>query len=58
MRSWDETCMLSHLPIQVGDNIKVIILIKKHNTPCAENINFDDGYAIKPDEVNDIVSVW
>lgn len=50
--------MLSHLPIQVGDNIKVIILIKKHNTPCAENINFDDGYAIKPDEVNDIVSVW
>lgn len=44
MGSWDETCMLSHLPIQVGDNIKVIILIKKHNTPCAENINFDDGY--------------
>lgn len=44
MGSWNETCMLSHRPIQFGDDIKVIILIKKHNTPCTENINFDDGY--------------
>ena len=44
MGSWNETCMLSHLPILFGDNIKVIILIKKHNTPCAENVYFNDGY--------------
>lgn len=44
MGSWNETCMLSHLPIQFGDDIKVIILIKKHNEPCAENVCFDDGY--------------
>ena len=36
--------MLSHLPIQFGDDIKVIILIKKHNEPCSENVCFDDGY--------------
>ena len=44
MGSWNETCMLSHPPILFGDNIKVIILIKKHNTPCAENVYFNDGY--------------
>lgn len=44
MGSWNETCMFSHLPILFGDNIKVIILIKKHNTPCAENVYFNDGY--------------
>lgn len=44
MGSWNETCMLSHLPIQFGDDIKVIILIKRNNKPCSENIYFDDGY--------------
>ena len=44
MGCWNETCMLSHLPITINDEIKVIILMKRHNEPCAENIYFDDGY--------------
>lgn len=44
MRCWNETCMLSHLPIFYGDVIKTIILVKKHDKPCSENVYFDDGY--------------
>lgn len=44
MGCWNETCMLSHLPIMIGDAIKTIILIKRNNEPCSENVYFDDGY--------------
>ena len=44
MGCWNETCMLSHLPIFCGDNIKTIILVKKHDKPCSEKVYFDDGY--------------
>lgn len=44
MGCWNETCMLSHLPIMMDDAIKVIILIKRNNEPRSENVYFDDGY--------------
>ena len=44
MGCWNETCMLSHLPIMLNDPIKTIILVKRNENPCSENVYIDDGY--------------
>lgn len=42
MGCWNETCMLSHMQIMSGDDVKVIILVNTDNksNPCYHNVNY------------------